>query len=429
MSIEDIHKLFLNSNGICTDSRKISPGCLYISLKGERFDGNDYAVQALADGADHAIIDKDLGSSDARLIMVNNGLKCLQNLATFHRRFLGLRMLAITGSNGKTTTKELCGAVLSKKYNLLITSGNFNNHIGVPLTLLHGKKEHDLAVIEMGANHQREIAELCQIAQPNVGLITNIGKAHLEGMGGIEGVIKTKSELYHYLMDAGGSILLNSDEKNLLSFQEKSELSYGSHSSADIIGKSISETGHLKINWSFGGSSYHCQTNLLGAYNLGNILSAIAVGVFFDVPPEDINAAISEYSPSNNRSELQSAGTNTIIWDAYNANPSSMMAAIENLAGMHHGRKIMILGEMKEVGPTSDQEHQNLIDEAQKILPHSLFLVGNSFEKRSRNGANWFTDVSNLKHYLADNPLTDSLILIKGSRSNKLEELRSVLES
>ena len=425
MSISDIHRLFLNSTGVCTDSRNISQGCLYISLKGERFDGNDYAVQALADGADHAIIDKDVGSSDSRLIKVNDGLKCLQDLAKFHRRSLGLRMLAITGSNGKTTTKELCGAVLSKKYNLLITSGNFNNHIGVPLTLLQGKKEHDLAVIEMGANHQGEIKELCQIAQPNAGLITNIGKAHLEGMGGIEGVIKTKSELYNYLIDTGGSILLNLDEKNLLAYRETSKLIYGSHSSADVFGKALSETGHLKVNWTFGGSSYQCQTDLVGSYNLGNILSAIAAGVFYDVPPEDINAAISEYSPSNNRSELQTSGSNTIIWDAYNANPSSMMAAIENLAGMPHAHKVLILGEMKEVGPTSDQEHQNLVDEAQKISPHGLFLVGNSFEKCTRKGAFWFKDVNDLKHHLSENPLTDSLILIKGSRSNKLEELKS----
>lgn len=399
---------------------------MYVSLKGERFDGNDYALQALKDGAAYAIVDKTLEEEEKGLIQVDDALQCLQKLANYHRKYLDIPMVAITGSNGKTTTKELCGTVLSAKYNLLITEGNFNNHIGVPLTLLKGRKEQELAVVEMGANHQKEIAELCGIAEPNAGLITNIGKAHMEGMGGISGVLKAKTELFDFLIENDGAILLNLDETKLEKFADKAAMTYGSGQDSEITGSAVANNGKLLVNWKANNVAFTTQTNLVGDYNLGNVLSAIAVGIYFNVPVEDIDKAISNYTPSNNRSELQIEGSNTIIWDAYNANPTSMMAALANIAGMEHPSKVLILGEMKEVGPTSMEEHQALIDEALDLKPKTLILVGESFEKCNRQGATWTSEVSNLKHHLAENPIENSLLLIKGSRSNKLEELKSV---
>lgn len=429
MSIEEIHRLFLESSVVCTDSRKITPNCVYVSLKGDRFDGNDYALQALNDGASYAIVDKAFESQEKGLIQVADALLCLQQLANYHRKYLGIPMVAITGSNGKTTTKELCGSVLSAKYNLLITEGNFNNHIGVPLTLLNGRKEHELAVIEMGANHQKEIAELCRIAEPNAGLITNIGKAHMEGMGGISGVLKAKTELFDFLLENDGAILLNLDESKLEKFTDKAALTYGSAQDSEINGTDMDNTGKLTVKWKVNDEEFITSTKLMGVYNLGNVLSAVAIGIFFNVPAEDIDRAISEYTPSNNRSELQIEGSNAIIWDAYNANPTSMKAALANIAGMEHPSKVLILGEMKEIGPTSFEEHQALIDEALKLKPKSLILVGDSFDKCNRQGATWTSEVSNLKHHLAENPIENSLLLIKGSRSNKLEELKSVLNT
>ena len=429
MSIEQIHDLFLKSTGISTDSRSIWNGCIYIALKGERFDGNEFAKQAIEQGASHAIVDDD-AMIGINLIQVQDGLLTLQKLASYHRAFCGWPTVGITGSNGKTTTKELIGAILSSKFNILITEGNLNNHIGVPLTILKGNDSHEIAVIEMGASHQLDIKELCEIADPDLGLITNIGKAHLQGMGGIDGVLKTKGELFDHIIAKNGKVLLNLNQGRLVGKYLGSEhLSFGSSKDSDVLGKTEGKSGHMKVLWRQKSSnSWHSiQTNLVGDYNLDNVLAAIAIGVEFGVNEEQINAAIESYVPTNNRSEYVESGSNKIIWDAYNANPSSMEYALENVARIDAENLTLILGEMKEVGDTSETEHAALVVKALLLNPTNLFLVGDGFNDHSNSRCRHFSKVQELLALLKREPINNSLILIKGSRSNQLEKLKEVL--
>ncbi|MFT4681329.1 MAG: UDP-N-acetylmuramoyl-tripeptide--D-alanyl-D-alanine ligase [Granulosicoccus sp.] len=428
MSIKELHKLFTDSTGVSTDSRKIWEGCIYIALKGDRYNGNEYAHQAIDQGAKYAIVDEPISNANSKIIRVESGLVTLQILSNYHRKSCGWPVLAITGSNGKTTSKELIGAVLRSKLNTLITEGNLNNHIGVPLTLLRGSKEHKVAVIEMGASHFGDIDELCEIADPDIGLITNIGKAHLEGMGGIEGVIKTKTELFDYIKSKNGQILLNTNQPLLATYySETNACNYGSKHLNDLQGTARNENGYLIVDWKLqtDNKSHTIKTNLVGNYNLDNVLSAIAVGIHFGIAPDNIGRAIEEYMPTNNRSEYVESGNNRIIWDAYNANPSSMSAAIDNIANMNSERVVLILGEMNEVGKTSLNEHKTLVELAQSKNPTAIYLVGNAFG--SISGVMQFENVENLETRLKSEPINDALILVKGSRSNQLEKLRGIL--
>lgn len=430
MSIEELHGLFLRSTGICTDSRKIWEGCIYLALKGDRFDGNTFARQALDQGATYAIVDVEFAEPNSGLIKVENGLRTLQQLAAYHRLYCGWPTLAITGSNGKTTTKELIGGVLSTKFNILITEGNLNNHIGVPLTILRGTDEHELAIIEMGASHPGDIKELCEIADPDLGLITNIGKAHLEGMGGIEGVLKTKGELFDHITNKNGKLLLNANQPLLVDNYGGSEtLSFGSRSNNDIEGIATGNSGNLELQWRVKGDSdwIGTKTQLVGNYNLDNVLAAITVGLQFGISKEAITLAITAYSPTNNRSEYVESGTNRIIWDAYNANPSSMESALANIRSMQADPVVLILGEMKEVGVDAQTEHDELVTNALSLKPAKLYLVGKSFSKHIQDEIHQFESVSELITALRRNPISESLILIKGSRSNQLEKLKEVL--
>lgn len=430
MSISELHNLFLRSTGVSTDSRKIWEGSLYISLKGERFNGNTFALQALEEGASYAVVDEDLTQIDSRLIIVEDGLSTLQDLAAYHRAHCAWPTLGITGSNGKTTTKELIGSVLSGKFQLLITEGNLNNHIGVPLTLLKGSESHEIAIIEMGASHPGDIKELCEIANPDLGLITNIGKAHLEGMGGIAGVLSTKGELFDHVINKGGKLLLNSNQSLLSdSYSGKEYLSYGSNEEDDIQGMSENANGYLRVKWKLKDEIdwRSVNSNLVGTYNLDNVLSAISVGICFGIDPNEIGSAIEGYMPTNNRSEFEESGTNQIVWDAYNANPSSMASALANMESFNSEKLVLILGEMKEVGETSFVEHQNLVDSALQLNPSSVLLVGESFNNCNLKDAKLFSNGDTLGKYLLENPLSDSLILVKGSRSNQLEKLKGIL--
>ena len=431
MSISELHKLFLQSTGVSTDSRNIWEGCIYLSLKGEHYNGNDFATQALKEGAAYSVIDeKDLVTLDERLIKVENGLVTLQKLASYHRTFCGWPTLGITGSNGKTTSKELIGAVLSSKYNILITEGNLNNHIGVPLTLLHGNQKHNLAIIEMGASHPGDIAELCDIADPDLGLITNIGKAHLEGMVGIKGVLKTKGELFNHVLNKKGKLLLNMNQPLLADvYSGKEHLNFGSEKRNDIQAIPDNVSGYLHVKWRLKNESdwRSIKTNLVGSYNLDNVLSAITVGIFFGIGPSEIGKAIEGYVPTNNRSEYVESGTNQIVWDAYNANPSSMQSALENMASFNAKKLVLILGEMKEVGDSSNSEHQSLVNQARGLNPNLLLLIGERFSDCQLETAKHFLSVASLNSYLTENSITDSLILVKGSRSNQLEKLKEVL--
>lgn len=430
MSISELHSLFLQSTGVSTDSRNIWKGCMYISLKGERFNGNNFALQAIEEGASYAVVDEDQPQNDSRLVRVESGLSTLQKLAAYHRAHCGWPTLGITGSNGKTTTKELIGSVLSRKLQLLITKGNFNNHIGVPLTLLNGSKKHEVAIIEMGASHPGDIEELCNIADPDIGLITNIGKAHLEGMGGISGVLSTKGELFDHVLKKGGKLLLNSNQSLLSdSYSGKEHLSFGSSQKNDIQGKSENANGYLRVLWRLKDESnwWTINTNLVGTYNLDNVLSAIAVGICFGIDPSDISGAIEDYIPTNNRSEFEKTGTNQIVWDAYNANPSSMASALANMASFNSEKLVLILGEMKEVGDTSLIEHQNLVDAALELNPSAILLVGESFTECRLGEATHFSNVDDLGNYLSENPITGALFLVKGSRSNQLEKLKEII--
>jgi UDP-N-acetylmuramoyl-tripeptide--D-alanyl-D-alanine ligase len=427
ISINKLHEYFLLSSGVCTDTRNIKENSLFVALKGENFDGNEFVQQSIQAGAQFAITSVEAYANDNTIFYVKDTLLALQNLANYHRKQFNIPVIAVTGSNGKTTTKELLYAVISKKYNTLATKGNLNNHIGVPLTLLQINKAHEVAIIEMGANHQKEIEALCNIAAPSIGLITNIGKAHLEGFGGIEGVIKGKTELYQFLEKNNGLIVFNADNsilKDKVPAQHQS-LSYAFNTHADCMGTIEKEQPFLSLKYQYNNeNNVALNSNLIGLYNAENILSAICVGKYLKVNDQNIIEAIGSYAPDNSRSQIIKSNSNTIILDAYNANPSSMKAALENFAKMEAEHKIVILGDMFELGETSSIEHEKVIFEAMQGNYMQRIFVGSRFcEHKNKHHALFFETTLQCNEYLQSLSKTNLTILIKGSRGMKLETL------
>ena len=426
MTTEQLYQLYLQHPKVTTDSRTCPPGSLFFALKGDSFNGNAYAAAAVKMGCAFAVVDEKKYALDSRFILVNDVLQTLQELAHHHRITLGLPVIGITGSNGKTTTKELIAAVLKQNFSIYYTQGNLNNHIGVPLTLLSLTKAHQLAVVEMGANHPGEIKTLTEIACPNVGLITNVGKAHLEGFGSFEGVIKTKSELYDYLRVTGGQAFVNLDNPILY---EKSEginrIGYAiEKENGQVQGEITANAPFLEVRWhNFGDATqYQLNTKLIGAYNAENILAAVCVGRYFDIDSSLICDAINNYTPQNNRSQLTETAQNKLVVDAYNANPTSMRAALKNFAEMDVPQKAVILGDMLELGNDSDAEHQGIVDLLVENGFDKVFLVGECFSKTNTNYLT-FSDATALLKTISQQNLQDYYILIKGSRGIKLEIL------
>lgn len=433
--IEKIHSLIAAGAKVSTDTRQIEKDSVFFALKGENFDANNFALQAIEKGAQLAVVDNiDLPAHD-QLIQVDDVLHTLQQVAAYHRSLFNIPVIGITGSNGKTTTKELINAVLSSSFNTLCTRGNFNNHIGVPLTLLNLNKHHQIAVIEMGANHMGEIALLSSLTQPTHGLITNIGKAHIEGFGSFENIIKGKTELYDYIKANKGLIFLNADNKILSERALPAEcINYGGKPSYHYSGAVVSGSPFLEIEYFASGSgktySSSIKSQLPGAYNFENIMVAIAVGEHFKVPPSRIKEAIEKYIPNNSRSQLKDTGRNLLILDAYNANPTSMRAAIENFnAFITPLKKCLILGDMLELGDTTDEEHLEIIRFVSENTYHQVLLIGSNFKKISPAGEHmiFFDDTDQAAEWIQKENLHNLIILIKGSRGIKMEKLEQYL--
>ena len=432
MEIKELYEIYKAHPVVTTDSRNCPEGSIFFALKGETFDGNKFAVAAIEKGCSFAVVD-DKTIEHPQAILVDNVLEALQQLARYHREQLDIPFVGITGTNGKTTTKELVATVLSKKYRVHYTQGNFNNHIGVPLTLLSIKSDCEIAVIEMGANHPGEIKTLANIALPTCGLITNVGKAHLEGFGSLEGVINTKKELYDNLVERGGHVFVNAANPLLMNvLNAKSYTTYSSNFEvkADVNGKLLRCAPYVEFEW----NSAELKTNFVGAYNLDNMLAAITVGLHFGVDEKDICDAISNYIPANNRSQLTKTERNTLIVDAYNANPTSMMAAIDNFDIMEGENKIAILGDMLELGEQSEIEHQNIVRRLMESKIERIILVGKEFEKacdklgvRSEElGVNSKFSIFNSQLSTLNSQLStfnSQLILLKGSNGIGLYKL------
>lgn len=429
MEISTLYNYFKECGKVTTDTRNCPEGSMFIALKGETFNGNAFAKQALEKGCRYAVVDEKEYADSENIFFVDDCLKILQDLAREHRRQMGTRIIGITGTNGKTTTKELIATVLQKKYNVLYTQGNLNNHIGVPLTLLNLTKEHELAVVEMGANHPGEIRTLVNIAEPDCGLITNVGKAHLEGFGSFEGVVKTKSELYDYLRAKKDAfIFLDKDNEVLCQSSSGLEnIGYGMESDTLYVsGKLHACAPFLAFEWKHEGELHDVQTHLIGAYNVKNALAAIAIGCRFGVPAEAICEALNSYIPSNNRSQLTETEDNHLIVDAYNANPTSMMAALENFRLMEVPHKVAVLGDMKELGEGSTEEHRQIVAFLKKCDFEKVILVGAEFGKVNEDYEH-FPQVDALKQMLAQDKPKGKFILIKGSNSMKLAQLKEIL--
>ncbi|MDB5110157.1 MAG: murF [Mucilaginibacter sp.] len=438
-TIEQLYQIYLQHPVISTDTRKIAAGSLFFALKGEKFDANAFAAQAIATGAAYAVIDNAAYQLSEKYLLVDDVLTTLQDLAIHHRRQLTIPVIGLTGTNGKTTTKELINAVLSQRFKTLATQGNLNNHIGVPLTILSINPLHQMAVIEMGANHQKEIALLCTIAQPTHGLITNVGKAHLEGFGGVEGVKKGKGELYDYLQQNKGVAFINSNSPTLMEMQaarkfETPPVFYGDDIDDLVSGEITENAPLLTLVWTnnTSGESYTVKTQLTGAYNLDNILAAICIGIYFKLPANEINKGIEGYQPKNNRSQIVQTGTNTLICDYYNANPSSMAVAIENIDKLQATRKVLILGDMFELGEESPAEHENVIKKALGIPVNERIFIGAAFhqahlgmddEPKSTGSTIFYPTAEGAIDALKTNPVKNSTVLIKGSRGMALERL------
>lgn len=427
MSIIDLYDLFIHNPQITTDSRNCPKGSIFFALKGDKFDGNQYAGKALASGCVYAVIDNPDYYIGERTILVDNVLKTLQQLAHHHRKVLGLPIIGITGTNGKTTTKELLAAVLSTKFNLLYTEGNFNNHIGVPLTLLRLTHDHEMAVIEMGASHPGDIKELVDIVHPNYGIITNVGRAHLEGFGSFEGVIRTKGELYDYIRRSKGKIFIKKENEYLQSIAKGIEqITYGNGGDAFASGQVVSCDPFLVFNWKQQGKLHTVETHMIGSYNLDNVLAAVAVGRFFKIPAERISRAIAAYEPTNNRSQFKKTDNNELIIDAYNANPSSMKVALDNFITMPVQPKAIILGDMRELGPTSNELHAEVVEQIKKGQFDKVFLCGEHFSKVGKEFSPFATTEA-MTEELRRQPLKGYHILIKGSHSMGLEKLVDIL--
>ncbi len=417
IELDRLYDLFSKHSTITTDSRNCPTNSIFFALRGEKFNGNLFAKETIKKGCTYAIVDEP-GIADGKSIFyVEDTLKTLQLLARKHRETLRTPIIAVTGTNGKTTTKELTAAVLKQRFNLLYTQGNLNNHIGVPLTLLQLKKEHQMAIIEMGANHPGEIKTLVDIAKPDFGIITNVGKAHIAGFGSFEGVIHTKCELYDFLKDHNGVAFVN-QANEILSREAVNRslntISYGQGTSntAEII----SSDPYLVIRW----REHKIHTQLIGRYNFENVLAAITIGLNFNVDEDSIVSALESYAPTNNRSQFKKTERNELIIDAYNANPTSMKASLDNFLQIHHGNKAVILGDMKELGTESESEHQKIANKLDTSDIDDVFLVGENFAKTNCSKAKKFDNIALLNQYLEQSPLTDRLILIKGSNSMKL---------
>lgn len=431
MKPEDFYKTYLKHPQICTDSRKVKSGCLYFSLKGEHFDGNSFAAEALANGSAYAIVDDPSAVADPRYILVPDVLEFLQELASFHRNNLSIPVIGLTGTNGKTTTKELIFSVLKQKFNAVATSGNLNNPIGVPLTLLSAEPGTEILIVEMGANHPGEIAFLCKIAKPNIGLITNIGIAHLEGFGSVTGVIQAKNELYGWIKSSKGKLFVNADDHLLKDLVEDYPCStYGTSGNADVCGFSGTREKYLSVRWKtredddFTGINSH----LTGGYNVYNILAAISIGRYFGLSKEQIGAGIESFVPDNLRSQWTRTKDNVLLLDAYNANPSSMALAISHFASLSLPHPVIILGDMFELGAHAPAEHLKIIQLTDQLGFEKVLFTGRHFYQFASGSMHlFFENLNDLQEYLASNALKECNILIKGSRGMKLEQLVSYL--
>lgn len=426
MTINKIYNIFKTCNGISTDTRTLDEDSLFVALKGDNFNGNKFVEIAFSNGAKYCIVDEASAVINSNCILVEDALETLQGLAKFHRSAIGIPIIGLTGSNGKTTTKELICTVLAKSYNVKATKGNLNNHIGVPLTLLGFSKDLDFGIVEMGANHQKEIEFLSQIAQPDHVVITNFGKAHLEGFGGVQGVIKGKSELYDYAKTHNKTIFIHADDhiqvaqtknySNIVTFGHAPENDFQIkfNSASPFVSLSISE---LK-----------CQSQLIGAYNFNNIAIAVAIGLYFKVPQESIKEAIENYVPTNNRSQILIKDSNKIILDAYNANPTSMTAAIENFAQLEGTNKVLFLGDMFELGTDAAKEHQSIANKAAQHFNEQVYLIGNNFfNTETSQGTRKFKTYQDFERFITTQNFKDASILIKGSRGMALERILNVI--
>jgi UDP-N-acetylmuramoyl-tripeptide--D-alanyl-D-alanine ligase len=421
MNIEELHQLFLKSSGICTDTRKIHDNCLFFALKGDNFNGNLFAEEAVKKGAKFAVVDEADAAKTEQTILCADSLETLQKLAQYHRKYLDIPIVALTGSNGKTTTKELINAVLSQKYTVTATKGNLNNHIGVPLTLLSMDSNTEMGIVEMGANNFNEIDNLCRIALPDFGYITNFGKAHLEGFGSLEGVVKAKTELYRHLSVHDKLVFVNAeDPKQLKLTQEMKRFIFGGRN-RDCTVNLKDASDHVQVRY----DTKDIKSKLIGLYNFSNIAAAIAIGDYFGIPSEDIRRAIENYVPSNNRSQVIKKATNKIILDAYNANPTSMLAAIENFKQAKGERKALILGDMFELGNDAQHEHQNITTILDEEPFGTVYLVGRNFKntKHKADHILQFESFEDLANHLKKHPLNNRSILIKGSRGMALERV------
>ena len=429
--IEQLYASFKQSNGVTTDTRQCKEGMMFFALRGENFDGNRYAVEALGKGCSYVVVDNReyFAEDNPQMIFVDDSLKALQQLARHHRRQLGTTIVGVTGTNGKTTTKELMAAVLKRRYNILYTQGNLNNHIGVPLTLLQLNSLHEMAIVEMGANHPGDIKELVDIAEPDYGVITNVGMAHLQGFGSLEGVIRTKGELYDYIRTTEKrTIFLNDNNEYLKSIASGlTAVRYGRPSEANVLyvaGEVIACDPYLRFRWKEGADEWHeVSTHIVGSYNIDNALCAATVGRYFGVSAEDVSIALAEYIPTNNRSQLTETEHNTLIVDAYNANPTSMRAALDNFVCMEVSPKMVILGDMKELGEATAEAHQTVVDRLAKCDFEQVWLVGAAFAATLHGSARVFTDAEAVKEELQQHPVKKKYILVKGSNSMKLASL------
>ena len=426
MKIENLHQLFLKCNSVSIDTRKIKNGSMFFAIKGENFDANTFANEALSKGALFVVIDNSNFYIDERTVIVQDSLKTLQELSVFHRNYLKTPIIALTGSNGKTTTKELINVVLSKKYNTTATIGNFNNHIGVPLTLLSFTSKTQLGIVEMGANHQKEIEFLCKIAKPDYGYITNFGKAHLEGFGGVEGVIKGKCEMYNYLEENKKTVFVNLDDPiQVKKTNNLEKITFGINKPLSNLNiTAINANPFVEIQY----DNLHIKSNLIGIYNANNINIAILMGKYFGVLDTDIKKAIESYYPDNNRSQLIPKGSNQIILDAYNANPSSMEVAINNFINLINPEKLLILGDMFELGEESNIEHKAIINLVKNETQLKCYFVGKHFFENilESNNLQFFENFELLSQFLKNNNPENKMILIKGSRGMALERLLEV---
>jgi len=419
--ISNIYHIFLQHPEVCIDTRQTSVGCIFFALKGPNFNANEFALDALNNGAAYAIVDEEKYVLDERFILVQDSLKCLQELAKFHRKKLTCPVIGITGTNGKTTSKELCYAVLSQKYNVTATKGNLNNHIGVPLSLLSISTDTEIAIIEMGANHLGEIEFLCSLAEPTHGIITNIGKAHLEGFGSVEGVIKTKTELYKFLSEKRAPIFIKDNQQILIDKLPLNcqAISYGQLESSSYKIQSKGAQPFVKVNV----EGNTIDSKLIGEYNFDNIALSIAMGLEFGINIKQIKEAIENYTPTNNRSQLLETKTNTILLDAYNANPMSIEKAIQNMVQIEQDSKVMILGDMFELGEESEKEHINIINNCLNSGVQTIYLVGELFNKYNASSFLSFETTAELIVELKKHPVKDAFVLIKGSRGMKLEQV------